>query len=106
MKLDGSERLEPVCKQIADCIFREWAVRTATSSMRGKWHPRVIVSIHQTEPPTALSGEHYYKYKNEKERWGAYEFRLPGCNWYILVKFGVQWGKHAERALQSHFNDF
>ena len=106
VKLDGSERLEPICKDIADRIFREWAVKTDGAAMKGKWQPVVIVSIHQKEPPSAAEGEHFHKYKNEKDRWGCFEFILPERLGYVLIKFGVQWGKHAERACQSHFNDF
>ena len=107
LKLDGLERIDPICKAIANNLYREWAVRTNSAPMKGKWQPVIIVSVHQNEPPTALSGDHYHKYKNEADKWRAYEFKLPNSNgWYIIVKFGVQQGKHAERACQSHFNDF
>ena len=74
--------------------------------MKGKWQPVIMASIHQTEPPSALAGEHYYRFKNENDRWKAYEFTLPDCGWFILLKFGSQWGKNAERACLNHFNNF
>lgn len=88
VKLDGSERVDGICKEIANRIFREWFVRNPAPT-EGKWSPIIMVSIHQQEPPQALSGDHYHKYKNEAERWAAYEFKLPDCGLYILVKFGV-----------------
>ena len=70
------------------------------------WSPVVIVSVHRDEPPTAMSGDFCFKFKHEKERWAAYEFRLPDNAGHIMVKYGVQWGKQAERACNDHFKAF
>jgi len=104
LTIDGTERIDQVCKEIANRTFREWAAATDSAPMKSKLHPVIIVSVHQTEPPTAISGDHCHFHKNEN-KWRAYEFVLPN-GWFVLIKFGVQQGKLAERACLSHFNDF
>lgn len=109
LKIDGSQHLHAVCKELADSIFRDWAEKTDGAPMKAKWHPIVIASMHKSEVPSANQGEHYHKYIGSKtspetDMWRAYTFKVE--NLFIIIKFGVQWGKHAERACQSHFNDF
>ena len=90
ISLNGSERIDWLCKKIASTTYRLWASRTACGPMKDdKYAPLIIVSLHMTEPPSAIAGEHFYKYGNKTdERWRAYEFKLPDCGWYILIKFG------------------
>lgn len=106
VKLDGSERVDTVCKEVATNLYREWFMRTQAPMVEKQWSPVVIVSLHREEPPSAVQGDYYFKFKNEKERWGAYEFELPDSAGFLIVKYGVQWGKQAERACNDHFKAF
>ena len=44
--LDGSTRIDWLCKDIANGIYGEWAVATNLQPMKGKWAPIVMVSVH------------------------------------------------------------
>jgi len=93
VKLDGSVRVDAVCKEVATNLYREWFCRTQEPMVEKNWSPVVIVSLHREEPPSACEGDYYFKFKHEKERWAAYEFALPDDAGFILVKYGVQYGK-------------
>ena len=69
--LDGTVRVEGICKDIADGVYRAWAAATSGESVTGKWQHVIMVSIHKTEPPSANDGANCHAYKNEPY-WKAY----------------------------------
>ena len=91
MKLDGSDRIgwKVYAKRLqmtSSDFLKDWAVKTQSVPMKGKWQPLVMVSAHLEEPPSANSGDHFHKL-NYEERWKAFEFLAE--NVWFVVKFGI-----------------